>query len=67
MYDTNDICTELQKRTKKVKPYSRPRVGKLIKDNLPTAQMLGNQYYLTEKELDWLADKIDIKKRPKNY
>ena len=67
MYDTNDVCSELAKRTGKIKPYSRSRVGILIKDKLPTAQMLGNRYYLTEKELDWLARSLTTKKRPSKY
>jgi uncharacterized protein (UPF0216 family) len=65
MYDTNDICRELAQKTNKASPYSRARVDRLIKDKLPTAQMLGKHYYLTEKELNWLAEKIDTKKRPK--
>jgi len=67
MYDVNDICRELARLTGKREPYSRTRVDILIKKRLPTAQMLGNQYYLTEKELSWLAKQIQIKKRPSNY
>jgi len=67
MYDTNDICRELASLTRKHKPYTRTRVDKLIKDKVPTAQKLGNQYYLTEKELSWLAEQIQTKKRPRNY
>ena len=67
MYDANDICKELAELTKKREPYSRARVDFLIKKNLPTAQILGNQYYLTEKELSWLAKQIKTKKRPSNY
>ena len=67
MYDANDVCKELAKLTEKRKPYSRARVDFLIKNKLPTAQILGNQYYLTEKELSWLAKQIKTKKRPSNY
>ncbi len=67
MYDTKDVCEELANRTKKRVPYTRSRVDKLVKEKLPTAQMLGNRYYLTEKELCWLAEQIQTKKRPRNY
>lgn len=67
MYDANDVCKELAKLTRKREPYSRARVDILIKEKLPTAQMLGNQYYLTEKELAWLSENIQTKKRPKKY
>ena len=67
MYDANDVCKELARLTKKREPYSRSRVDVLIKQKLPTAQMLGNQYYLTEKELKWLAENLEIKKRPTKY
>lgn len=67
MYDANDICIELARLTRKREPYSHARVDILIKERLPTAQMLGNQYYLTEKELKWLAENLETKKRPKKY
>jgi uncharacterized protein (UPF0216 family) len=67
MYDVNDICRELANLTGKSSPYTRARVDKLIKDKLPTAQVLGNQYYITEKELTWLAKQIQTQKRPKIY
>ena len=69
MYDTSDVCRELARLTGKQQPYSRTRVDFLIKKNVPTAQKLGNRYYLTEKELDWLAEKMrpQLKKRPGIY
>jgi len=67
MYDVSDICRELARLTRKQEPYTRARVDKLIKERLPTAQRLGNQYYITEKELSWLAEQIQTKKRPRNY
>ena len=67
MYDASDVCSELAKMTGKSTPYSRARVDILIKEKLPTAQILGNQYYLTEKELRWLSKQIQVKKRPRKY
>lgn len=67
MYDANDVCVELAKRTGKREPYSRSRVDILIKEKLPTAQKIGNRYFVTEKEVDWLATKMQLRKRPKIY
>jgi len=69
MYDINDVCKELAKITVKREPYSRARADFLILNNVPTAQKLGGQYYLTEKELKWLGEKVrlQLKKRPKKY
>jgi uncharacterized protein (UPF0216 family) len=67
MYDVKDICGELARLTGKQKPYTRARIDKLIKEKLPTAQILGKQYYVTERELGWLAEQIQTKKRPKDY
>ena len=67
MYDVNDVCVELATRTGKRKPYSRSRVDVLIQRKLPMAQKIGNRYFLTEKEVDWLAMKMQLKKRPKIY
>lgn len=67
MYDVSDVASELAKLTGKRTPYSRARVDILIKHKLPTAQILGNQYYLTEKELAWLGEQIQVRRRPKKY
>jgi len=67
LYDTNDVCIELATLTNKRTPYSRTRIDKLIKEKLPMAQMIGNKYYLTDKEIRWLSDEIKTIKRPRNY
>ena len=67
LYSVKDVCKELATLTNKRAPYSRARIDKLINERLPTAQMIGNQYYLTEKELSWLSEQIQTKKRPRNY
>ena len=67
MYDVDDVCNELARRTGKLRPYKRQRVDFLIKKKLPTAQKIGNRYLLTEVELEWLATQIETKKRAKVY
>ena len=67
MYDVDDVCVELARRTSKQEPYRRQRVDFLIKRYLPTAQRIGNRYLLTEVEVGWLATKINLRKRASKY
>jgi uncharacterized protein (UPF0216 family) len=67
LYDASEVRTKLATLTNKRIPYSRARIDRLIKEKLPTAQMIGNHYYITEKELMWLSEQIQTKKRPSNY
>lgn len=67
VYELTDIRVELAKRTGKRDDYSRQRVSKLIQQHLPMVKKTGGQYFLTEAELDELARRVQINKRPKNY
>ena len=58
MYPVSEICKKLADLKKRNKPYDRQVVDDLIKHNLPTAQMIGNRYMLTDIEIEWLATKI---------
>jgi len=61
VYPIQEICETLAKR-KGREVYSRQRVALLIKTYLPTALKIDNQYYLTDKEIEWLASKIGEKR-----
>ncbi len=67
MYDTDEICQTLYKYTKKKESYSQQRVNVLIKQHLPMAEKISNRYLLTERQIKWLATKIEDKKRPNIY
>ena len=61
VYPIQEICEALAKR-KGREAYSRQRVALLIKQYLPTALKIDSQYYLTDKEIEWLASKIGEKR-----
>lgn len=63
VYELDEVCDELAKRTGWPHKYSRERVRVLIKQYLPTVEKAGKRYFLTEDELTLLATKIQIKKR----
>ena len=67
VYELADIRVELAKRTRKRDDYSRQRVITLIKQHLPMVKKTGGQYFLTDAELDELASRVQVNKRPKNY
>lgn len=67
MYDTDEICRTLSQYTKKKETYSQQRVQVLINKHLPMAEKIGRRYLLTERQIEWLATKIEDKKRPKLY
>ena len=72
VYEVAEVCVELARRTDKfdssgdIVPYSHTRVIDLIHKYLPGIEMAGKRYFLTEAEIDYIADKIQIKKRPKS-
>ena len=68
MYPVPEVCEKLADRKERNKAYDRQYVDALIKDNLPTAQKVGNRYMLTEIEVEWLATLIKRvnKKRQKS-
>lgn len=67
VYDVDEVCDELARRTGKTEKYSRQRIGTLIKQKIPAPQKIGKRYLLTEAELNWLATQLQIKKRRKFY
>lgn len=73
VYEVAEVCVELSRRTGKVDssgnvvPYSHTRVIDLIHEYLPDVQMAGKRYFLTEGEIDYIARRVEVKKRPKNY
>ena len=67
VYDVDEVCDELARRTGKVGKYSRQRIDSLIKEKIPAPQRIGKSYLLTEAELSWLAAQIQTRKRPKVY
>jgi len=67
VYELADIRVELAKRTRKRDAYSRQRVNTLIKQHLPWIKKTGGQYFLTDAELDELANRVQVNKRPRNY
>jgi len=67
VYELADIRVELAKRTRKRDAYSRQRVITLIKQHLPWIKKTGGQYFLTDAELDELANRVQVNKRPRNY
>ena len=67
VYELADIRVELAKRTGKRDDYSRQRVVQLIQQHLPMIKKTGGQYFLTDAELDELARRVQISKRPKKY
>lgn len=67
VYEVAEVCAVLAKKTGKNKPYSHTRVIDLIHEYLPRIEMAGRRYFLTETEIDYVADQIQLKKRPSNY
>jgi len=67
VYELADIRIELAKRTRKQGAYSRQRVLELIKKHLPMVKKTGGQYFLTDAELEELASKVQVYRRPKKY
>jgi len=67
VYELADIRVLLAERTNKHDPYSRQRVVQLIQKHLPMVKKTGGQYFLTETELDELANKVKVSRRPMKY
>lgn len=62
LFAIQEICKKLAK-IKGKKSYSRQSVDSHIKNKLPYAERVGGSYYLTEKQIKWLATKIRTKKK----
>jgi hypothetical protein len=73
VYEVAEVCVELARRTGKVDssgnvvPYSHTRVIGLIHEYLPDVQMAGRRYFLTEGEIEYIAGRVQVDKRPRNY
>jgi len=67
VYEVAEVCVELARRTGKHKSYSHTRVIDLIHEYLPGVEMAGRRYFLTEAEIDYIAGRLQLKKRPKIY
>ena len=57
VFPMQEICDALAK-SKGKEAYSRQRAALLIKEHIPTAQRIKNDYFLTENEINWLVSKI---------
>jgi hypothetical protein len=60
VYPMKEICDKLAK-SKGRKTYSRQRAALLIKEHIPTAQKIGNRYFLTDNEINLLVSKVSEK------
>jgi len=58
LYPVSEACKKLADLKERNKSYDRQTVNAKIKAYLPTAQIIGNRYMLTEEEIEWLATKI---------
>jgi hypothetical protein len=67
VFEVAEVCVELAKRTGKLEPYSHTRVIDLIHEHLPGVEMAGRRYFLTDTEIDYIAGRLQLNKRPKNY
>ena len=67
VYEMSEIRHELAKRTGKAEEYTRQSIVRLINKHLPEVTKTGGQYFLSERELEDLACKVQSNKRPKNY
>ena len=67
VYEMSEIRQELAFRTGKVEDYTRQSIDRLIKKHLPGVIKTGGQYFLSERELEDLAGKVQSNKRPKKY
>ena len=63
VYDVDEACDLLAKRTGWHKKYSRQRLDTLIRETIATPLKSGRRYLLTEAELDWLAKILQTKKK----
>jgi len=63
VYELDEVREELAMRTGWPRKYSRQRVDILIKQYLPTVTKIGKRYFITEAELEFIAAKIQVKKR----
>lgn len=63
MYPVVEVCGKLADMKERNKPYDRQQVDAWIKEKLPTAQMIGGRYMLTDTEIEWLAKKIRVTKK----
>ena len=63
VYELDEVCDELARRTALPRKYTRERVRVLIGTYLPTVQKAGKRYFLTEAELNLLASRIQTRKR----
>jgi len=67
VYEMSEILHELAVRTSKAEDYTRQSIVRLIKKHLPGVTKTGGQYFLTDAELDDLANRVQVNKRPRNY
>jgi len=67
VYEMSEILHELAVRTSKAEDYTRQSIVRLIKKHLPGVTKTGGQYFLSERELEDLAGKVQSNKRPKKY
>lgn len=65
VYDLDEVCQELANRTGWHKKYSRQRVRDMIQHYLPTVEKVGRSYFLTDSEVNYIADRLERKKRPR--
>ena len=66
VYDVDTAREELAKRTGWHKKYSRQRIDALVKEKIPAPERIGKRYLLTERQLSWLAEELQTKKRRKS-
>ncbi len=62
MYPVSEVCEVLAKRKKRGRKYFRQQVDAWINKWLPTAGKFGNQYMLTDTEIEYLAEHIRVNK-----
>jgi hypothetical protein len=67
VYEVDEVCDELARRTGKHKRYSHTRVIDIIHEYLPGVEKAGRRYFLTEAEVAFLAERLQTNKRPKKY
>jgi len=67
VYEVDEVCEELAKRTGKRERYSHTRVIDIIHQYLPTIEKAGRRYFLTEAEVVFLAERLQTQKRSKKY
>ena len=67
VYEVDEVCSELARRTGKRERYSHTRLIDIIHEYLPSVEKAGRRYFLTEAEVAFLAERLQTKKRPKKY